>query len=434
LAQNWSFDARTIGLGGVGDEGNVAVNMVDEQRPYRAIVIPFGLLFQVLPNRGKLNPTDDEFDLIRSIEYAASPLHYIIDRDTTDSGETFVTDIRNGELSRDLNAYRGFVPANDVFAEGLASASWGGTIKIRNNPNGTFQGIYVGAGPYFSMQTAATIDPALTALLGSPTPVVARNTSFHLTNDTIAQTALAITGGYRGRIAWPAGVGTGGPLEGLYVGANYHYLRGFRYEDFDVRARLDTDNAGLLTVNPALGFPLLIGRTTSESGRGFAIDMGVAGVVGSWQFGFGVNGIANRIEWTDVERTDYLQVSLTSGDGEFIDSPTVPVPDARVELPVDVRANAAYNAELFTVIGEFANGFNGTSVRGGYEQRLGPIALRGGGRYVRERFEPTFGAGFNLSDRVGLDVALFGTSANVERDRHLGIAVSLRLIRGNENP
>ena len=32
--------------------------MVDEQRPYRAIVLPFGL-FQVIPNLPKLNPTSD---------------------------------------------------------------------------------------------------------------------------------------------------------------------------------------------------------------------------------------------------------------------------------------------------------------------------------------------------------------------------------------
>ena len=81
-AQNWSFDARAVGLGGVGSTSNVAVDMVDEQRPYRAIVLPFGLL-QVIPNLPKLNPTSDEFDLVRAIEYSASPIHFIIGRDDT---------------------------------------------------------------------------------------------------------------------------------------------------------------------------------------------------------------------------------------------------------------------------------------------------------------------------------------------------------------
>src|SRR5215510_12509159 len=174
LAQNWSFDARTIGMGGVGSTGNVASNMVDEQRPYRAIVLPFGLL-QVLPNLPKLDPTKDDFDLIRAIEYTASPIHYIIGRDDTDSGEQFVTDIRNGTLSRDLNVYRGFVPATSITAEGLASPNWGGTIKFHKGRDGSFQGVYVGAGPYLSMQTSSSFDSALANLLASPTPVYLPN-------------------------------------------------------------------------------------------------------------------------------------------------------------------------------------------------------------------------------------------------------------------
>ena len=167
LAQNWSFDARTTGLGGVGSTSNVAVDMVDEQRPYRAIVLPFGLL-QVLPNLPKLDPTKDDFDLVRTIEYTASPLHYIFGRDDTGTGSLFITDLRNGTLSRDLNDYRGFSPATSVSAEGLASPGWGRTIKVREGGNGSFQGVYVGAGPYLSMKTSAMIDPALAAVFASP--------------------------------------------------------------------------------------------------------------------------------------------------------------------------------------------------------------------------------------------------------------------------
>ena len=101
-----------------------------EQRPYRAIVLPFGL-FQVLPNLPKLDPTKDEFDLVRAIEYTASPIHYIIGRDNTNTASAFITDLRNGELSRDLNVYRGFSPATDVSAEGLASPNWGHTFKFK---------------------------------------------------------------------------------------------------------------------------------------------------------------------------------------------------------------------------------------------------------------------------------------------------------------
>lgn len=422
-AQNWSFDARTIGLGGVGDINNVAANMIDEQRPYKTIVLPFGLI-QVLNDFGKFNPTDDDFDMVRAIENAASPIHYIIGRDSTDTGTQFMEDLRNATLSRDLNVYAGFQPTNSIVAEGRASPSWGKTFKFHRNGN-AFQGIYVGAGPYLSLQTAGTFDPALTAIWASPTPVYPPNASFFLNSTTLNQNAIAITGGYRTRIAWPSGVGSGGETEGLYIGGNYHYLRGLFYQDFDANARIDTNAAGLVTVKPGLGFPLVMARETSKSGRGLALDAGVAAVISRWELGFGVNGIANRMDWTDVERTQYVLNNFTSGS-DFIDGPTTPSADARVELPVDVRANATYNADNWTAISEFAHGFNGTSVRGGYEQRLGRVHLRGGGRYIKERFEPTGGVGFNLSDRTGLDFAAFGTSANIERKRHVALAVSFR--------
>ena len=424
-AQNWSFDARGVGLGGVGSTSNVAVDMVDEQRPYRAIVLPFGLL-QVIPNLPKLDPTKDEFDLVRAIEYSASPIHFIIGRDDTATASAFITDLRNGELSRDLNDYRGFSPATSASAEGLASPNWGHTFKLKQNTNGSFHGIYAGAGPYFSMQTSAEIDPALAAVFASSTPVYTPNTSYYMSNDTLSQFALAVTGGYRGRISRAGG----GELDGLYIGANYHYLHGFQYEHFEPEARLDTNANGMLTVNLSQGLPVSILRHTSSQGSGFAIDMGVAAVIDRWEVGVGVNGIANRMDWTGVERTDYVLDSLFSG-GDFVDLPTIPTGDARVELPVDIRANGAYNADEWMGIVEYGHGYNGTSFRAGYEQRFNRFQLRGGGRYIKERWEPTGGVGFNLSQGFGVDVAAFGTSANLERKRRMAIAVSLRLMHRN---
>jgi hypothetical protein len=169
-------------------------------------------------------------------------------------------------------------------------------------------------------------------------------------------------------------------------------------------------------------------RNASSSGSGFAVDVGAAAVINSWELGLGVNGIGNRIDWSDVERTPYALNSLFTG-GEFVDFPTTPVADARVELPVEVRGNVAYHAESWTAIAEFGDGFNGTSLRGGFEQRFDRIELRGGARYLQERWEPTGGVGFNLSDLFGIDVAAFGTSANLERKRHLAIALSLRFMQ-----
>ena len=41
-AQDWSFDARDIAMGGVGATGNLSTKMIDEQRDYTSIVVPPG--------------------------------------------------------------------------------------------------------------------------------------------------------------------------------------------------------------------------------------------------------------------------------------------------------------------------------------------------------------------------------------------------------
>jgi hypothetical protein len=430
-AQNYSFDARTIALGGIGSgSGNIAASLIDEQKPYRSIVIPLGL-FQVLRDFDVFNPDSDAFDPVLAAEYAASPIHFIVGRDGNSTGNFFVTDILNGELSRDLNVYRGFVPAQELVAEGLANPSWGKTFKFAQTGGG-FQGVYVGAGPYLSMQTRALVDDRLRSILDSETPVYVPNARFDVTNTTDTQLALAITGGYRVKLPI---AGRTGALDGIYLAANYNYLKGFRYETFDTALRLDTDGAGLLTVNPLQPAPLRITRNSSEDGSGFAVDVGAGVVLDRWQFGAGVNGIANRINWSGVERTLYSLDALYGGDGDFDDAPLPPVAtEVRVELPVDYRAYVAYSTDAWGATAEWSNGFQGTTFRGGLEKKFDAIELRGGGRFVRDRWEPSGGVGFNLSDGFGIDVAAFGTSANAERERKLGIAVSLRFMLGNPAP
>ena len=423
LAQNWSFDARNIALGSVSGKDNLASRMVDEQRHYRSVVIPLGL-FQVLRDFDRFKPESDEFDLVRVIEYSASPLHYQFGRDQESFNERdLFSDIRKATVSRDLSDYRGYKLANQPVAEGLASPSWGGTFRFSGTKEGPYQGIYVGAGPYLSMRTVAAIDQRVVDILGSETPLRFANTNYPLGTNIDGQFAMAITGGYRGRFALAAG---STERDGLYVAANYNYLHGYRYEKADAAMRLDTDGAGLLTVNPLLPSPLSIIRTSAESGHGFAIDAGVAAVVNGFEVGFGVNGIANRIDWTNVQQQSYILSNLFQG-GDFVESGPFAANDLRVELPEDYHINAGYHADVWSVMSEYAHGYQGNSLRGGVEYRAGLLELRGGGVYVREMWQPTGGVGFNFSPKVGLDVAMFGTSANAARERRAAVAVSLRI-------
>jgi hypothetical protein len=423
LAQNWSFDARSIALGAVSGNSNLASQMVDEQRNYKSIVVPLGL-FQVLRNFDRFKPESDEFDLIRVIEYSSSPLHYQFGRDQeSENQRDLFSDVRSATLSRDLSDYRGYKLSNQPVAEGLASPSWGATIPLTGMKGGPFQGIYVGAGPYLSMRTAATLDQRVVDILGSDTALRFPNTSYPLGTNVEGQFAMAITGGYRGRFA--AGDG-GSDRDGIYVAANYNYLHGFRYEQADAALRLDTDAAGILTINPLLPSPLSVVRTSADSGRGFAIDLGVAAVVSGFEVGFGINGIANRIDWENVEQSSYVLGNLFLG-GDFVESGPFLSNDVRVELPKDYHVNAGYHADLYSVMAEYGHGFQGDTLRGGAEYRAGVIELRGGGVYSREKWNPTGGVGLNFSPRVGLDVAVFGTTANAARERRAAFAVSLRI-------
>jgi hypothetical protein len=421
-AQNWSFDARSIALGSAAREDNLASKMVADDQHDRSIVLPFGLI-QLFGEFDRLNPSNDHFDLLRTVEYAASPVHYTFGRATDDSGDQFVVDVRAGHLSRDLHQYAGFAPANQPRAEGLAFPKWGRTFVVRHGAGGAYHGVFVGAGPYLSMQSDLNIDQQLIDILESGSIPNAR---MDTTSDTRAQMAFAIIGGYRGRFSLPDSTSE---RDGLYVAVNYNVLRGLRYEDVAVSLRLDTDNSGLIALNPPVPSPLLIARDRATSGTGRSIDIGTAVVVNRWQVGLGINGVGNRIDWTGVTRTTYGLANLLSGDSAFIESLPQLRGDARVKLPIDYRGQIAYDADAWSAVGDVGHGFGGSSFHGGGEYRMHAVAVRGGAMFSRQLWNPTAGIGLNITARTALDLAIYGNAANVEHQRRPAIAVSLRLIR-----
>jgi hypothetical protein len=425
-AQNWSFDARKIAMGSAGD-GNLAITIVDESDGYRALVVPLGLL-QVLRDLRVFQPGSDRYDFIRTIEYAASPLHYVFGRDATSrSGRQLLVDVRNATVSRDLNSYRGLVPANQPVAEGLSAPQFGGTITLRRGNGAAFDGIYVGAGPYLALRTALDVDPRLVNLLASATDVYIPNARLQLANATRGELALAFTGGYRGRYNLPLG-STAEALDGIYLAVDYNYLRGVHLEQVDASLALDTDAAGLLAVNLSAPPPVVLQRQHASSGHGLAVDVAAAVVVGGWQFGMSARGVGNRIDWSSSERLTYTLGNVFIGDSRFGESATTTAGDVRVELPVDYRAIVAYRTGPRSAALEYAHGFQRTSLRLGAEERWGPLYVRAGAIYGRDRWAPTGGVGMTIGPRVALDLALFGTSANVERRRKAALATSLRFL------
>ena len=424
-AQNYSFDARRVALGGVGESGNVASKLVEEERQYGTVVVPLGL-FQVLKDLDIFRPDKDNFDPVRAMEYAASPVHYTFGRSANGSGQNFVADVVNGRLDRDLNRYRGFSPPPNTMAEGLATPSWGKAFAIREAQS-TFQRVYVGAGPYLALRTNAQIDQGLIDLFEATTDISVPNATFGIRNATTDQLAIAITGGYRARLPLPGGRGAG--RDGVYVVANYHHLVGMHMDDMALRVAVQTDDSGLLADTPTSN-PVVIDRITSRSGRGRAIDLGTMLVVDRWSVGFGASGVANRITWTDLQRKRYDLESLVSG-GEFERREDASIDDSRrIVLPVNYTADVAYQAsDRWAVITEYVHGFQGNNFHGGLEYRIRQVELRGGARYSRDRWHPSGGVGFNLTPNFGVDLAAFNTTANLERRDQMAVAVSLRFMR-----
>ena len=418
-AQNWSFDARVIALGNVAGSGNLAHDMIPQQRPYTVIPLPFGLV-QVLKDFDIYNPDSPKFDPIRVVEYAASPLHYIIGRDDdTQAQRLFVSDLRNATLSRDLSRYQGFVPSADLLAQGLAKPLWGGTFKFHRTRDGGYQGLYVGAGPDLSLTNHSTFDQQLLNVLS--TGVNVANAVMPIANADTGQAAVAAVVGYRGRFAAPsAGLAS---RDGLYVAANFNYLRGFEYTNDALVVNLATDGTGL--VSPASSISIV--HQDGSKGNGYAIDLGVGVVSNRLEIGAAANGIANHIDWTGVTQTTYRLASVLSGNSSFLQGVTIPLSDARVELPVDLRANVTYNGDGWLGTVEGGHGFGGAEFRAGLEQRIGAFEARGGVRYTFAMWNPSAGVGIDLTRKVSLDIAVFSATTNIERKRRAALAFSIRI-------
>jgi hypothetical protein len=306
-----------------------------------------------------------------------------------------------------------------VEAEGLASPAFGGTIKFARRSSGAFQGIFIGAGPYLSFGTAAVIDPRLSDTLETGTHYP--NTSLTVQDASAVQLAMSIVVGYRARLEVPAWSGV---RDGIYVAGNYRYLRGFKYLEPDMTVRFDTDGQGLVTFNPTTT-PFTILDLESDYGTGRAIDLGIQIVRDRWEGGVGVNGIANQIDWSDLRLKQFTLNSLLTG-GDFVEQTLVPPPDPRtVELPVVTNGNVGYDGGGYAFRASVTHGFNGNSFHGGAEKSLGPFAVRGGARYSRDHWDPTWGVG--VGRRVALDVGFFATHSNLQDKQEISMAMSIRI-------
>ena len=428
-AQNYSFDARRIALGGAGGTPNVASKIVERQRRYTSILIPVGLV-KLLTDVRVFFPTRDDFDLSRAVEYGTSPLHQVFGRSEDITAGSFLRDIVDRNVNPDLNSYRQSGSGIDAstFYEGLMSLNWGYTFMAHEDDR-SFQGIYAGAGPYLAASAFAEFDGELVDILNGSGDRYIPAASLGLGGGETNQLAAAITGGYRARFPVFATDGADARRNGMYVAANYHYLYGLRYDSFDARLQLDTDSNGLLTPDPPEK-PFALDWNTSRDGQGMALDFGVAFVRNRWDFGAGVGGVANRIAWKNIRQNKLSLVSLFNESEWIYDKQLIGRGTERIELPVTYTGDVSYHREQWSLYTEYSRGFEGDNFRTGLEYRLGQVELRGAGRISQGNWYPSAGAGFNLTRNLGVDAAFYGTKTFLEPSAHVGMALSFRIDRG----
>ena len=432
FAQNYSFDARRIGLGGAGGTPNVASKLVEQQRRYKSVLIPVGMV-KMLSNVRVFYPNREDFDFSRAVEYASSPFHFVFGRQEDITVGSFFRDLVHAQLNSDLNTYREPRDPGDspmvTTADGLMDVTWGKEFKLRQDDY-SFQKIYVGAGPYYGSRAYANFDADLEQVLSSSGNRYIPSATLGVGGGETSQLALDVTGAYRARFPIFGKDRPTANRDGMYIAANYHHLQGFRLDRLRANLRLDTDTNGLLVPDPP-ETPFALTWETSGSGVGLSLDFGVAFAIGRWDFGTGVSGLANRINWSDILHRDLSLVNLRNG----VDFVYVKLPrskdTAHIEMPTTYTADFAYHWDTYSLYSEYSNGLGGVNFRTGLEYTgLKRIELRGAGRYSQGSWYPAAGVGVNLTRTFGVDAGFYGTKTFLETEPHVGMALSFRWDKG----
>src|SRR6187402_1002231 len=424
-AQSSTGDAREVALGGVDYAGRILADSSGPPSP--GFVVPLGLL-QLLKDRDALRIGSDRFDPSLVLEYSAVPTHWVIGRRPSLPRARFIDDIRGAHLSPDLNVYRGFKPAATLDGGGRLSPAVGKTFTVRRTPRVTHQA-FAGAGPYLTIQTQGLFDERLVGLLGASSPGYLPDAALRIGNQSTGQAAAQFTGGYRAQLA----VGPPGGNSHIEFFADYNYLRGFRYEDVDIDLRIATDARGLVAFDSPDASRLAIDRITSTSGSGLSVDLAVTAVFDRWRVAVRADGVGNHLDWRKAWQREYEMAQLGGGSDSLRTIAAGGAGDVRVTVPVELRLQGAYRDQSWGAVVELEDGFQGATGSAGLERRFASLELRGGARLVHEVVLPSAGVSLRAGP-VWIDIGAAVTMANLEQQRNIIAATSLRFGFGGAKP
>lgn len=415
-----SFDARRTGMAGVslGRDGALArFNPAYAAVPARSgrnakVTIPLPLgLFQVLKDSTAFDFDSSYFNPIALANYILHPpLFYEIKKVPTPTNDVEFT-IGRDSLIVDLGKAAQLVPT-DRFG-------FGGTSRLADL-GFTIKGVHIGALVWEEHDVGFQLGDTLLRFLRQADPARI-NTTYSSAGDGVAQAGLAPTLGYAGRV-W------GDSSRGIYLGAALHYYLGATYAGVVGTAGIvtgDTLFAGSNPLTPTVDAVVSYVKPGRKIGHGFGSDVGIVYVTGPVEVGVGVNDIGATLTWPDtrVER-DTFDTAGNNFASSLVDNHA----RTKTKLPVTYVANASLELGTNTTAGAVVlNNGRGTSIQIGVEQRVGPLAVRGGvARDQRKRVQLGVGAGLRFG-AFGLDVGFATHSSSLSSARGITMATSISI-------
>lgn len=420
LRAQLSFDARRMGMAGVSLSRDGALGRYNPaypavpQREGRSakltIPIPLGL-FQVLKDSAAFDFDSSYFNAIALANYILHPPIFLeVKKVPTPTNDVEFT-IGIDSLIVDLGSASQLVPT-DRFG-------FGGEGRLMDLGT-TIKGVHLGVLVWEDHEVGFQLGDTLLRFLREQEPAHT-NTPYTSDGDALVQAGLAPTLGYAGRV-W------GDSTRGIFVGAAVHYYLGAGYGSIRGRAGMitgDTIFAGSNPVTPIVDGRVQYSKAGNSLGHGIGGDIGFVYASGPVEVGFGVNDIGATLTWSDT-RVD--SVHYDSAANQISSSFVVNHVRTKTRLPVTYVVNASLELGTNTTAGAMVldNG-RGSTIQLGVEQRIGPLALRGGvQRDQRKRVQLGWGAGVRLGP-FGLDVGFATHSSSLSNTRGITMGTSISI-------
>ena len=440
------LNARRLGMGGVATSdndasrsANVAFRAVPKGQGYSSIPLPIGLL-QLAGDMPEFDPDDPDFNIFEILDLVSNPpLTYSLSKPDDVSGDISIFVARDS-LVVDLDDVQRVVPEEPMKHGGVYHL-FGVGFGIKN--------FFVQMQPIVHVRNEFDLDPNLRGALRDAEPFV-RNTRYGLTDDGVAQAAVAFQAGLALRAYHAPAAGTADDDDddddgdddedaaaedprrnrstALYLGAAPKYLLGMAYGEIRGDGGITTGDTLFGSGDP-VAFDMV--ATTRHAavgeaggtGHGYGADLGAVFFWNNFEIGVGVNDVASEIHWETTVRRHTYSDSLN----EFATSILAVDEDFTSKIPPTTTINVARRMGPTTIAADIVDNELYTGVHVGAETWMGMIALRGGAyRDSNGSWQVTGGTGIRFGG-IGLDLAIASHSRNVEASRATELSASLTL-------